>query len=55
MTHSSETSLIAQAMSWITSLFEKVSSTLSNFKAFLKAFAKHDKGRWATTKICSWH
>lgn len=51
------TLLIRQALSWFAHLFKKNSSILSNFETFLEvfeeAFGKHDKARWATTKIRS--
>ena len=51
------TLLTEQALSWFAPLFEKRSPILSNFETFLEAFAeafgKHDKARWATTKIRS--
>jgi len=46
-------------LSWFASLFEKLSSSLTNFEALLEAFAKaigeFDKAHWAITKICSLH
>jgi hypothetical protein len=49
------TLLTGQALSWFAPLFETRSPILSNFEAFLEAFAEafgeHDKARWATTKI----
>ena len=51
------TLLTGQALSWFAPLFEKQSPILNNFETFLEAFAeafgKHDKARWATTKIRS--
>ena len=46
-----------QTLLWFAPLFQKRSPILSNFKTFLEAFletlGKHDRIRWATTKIRS--
>jgi len=51
------TLLTRQALSWFVPLFEKRSPILNDFELFLitfaKAFRKHDKIWWATTKIRS--
>ncbi len=51
------TLLKEQALSWFAPLFEMRSPILSNFEVFFETFAeafgKHDKARWATTKIPS--